>query len=55
MPVFDAVDLREKPKNFLTEAESQRLLNAAKAGRHGMRDHLMMLLMYRHLGLITAQ
>ena len=33
MPVFDAVDLHEKPKNFLTEAESQRLLNAAKAGR----------------------
>ena len=48
MPGFDAVDLHEKPKNFLTEAEIERLLSATKAGRHGMRDHLMMLLMYRH-------
>ena len=48
MPGFDIVDLHEKPKNFLTEAEIERLLSTAKAGRHGRRDHLMMLLMYRH-------
>jgi type 1 fimbriae regulatory protein FimB len=48
MPEKDAVDLHEKPKNFLTEAEIERFLQAAKAGRHGVRDHLMMLLMYRH-------
>ena len=48
MSANDAVDLHEKPKNFLTEAEIERFLRAAKTGRHGGRDHLMMLLMYRH-------
>jgi type 1 fimbriae regulatory protein FimB len=48
MPATDAVDLHEKPKNFLTEAEVERFLQAAKAGRHGVRDHSMMLLTYRH-------
>lgn len=42
MPEKDAVDLHEKPKNFLTEAEIERFLQAAKAGRHCVRDHLMM-------------
>jgi integrase len=40
--------LYPKAKHFLTEAEVDRLLQAAKFGRHGIRDHLMMLLMYRH-------
>ncbi len=48
MSASEAVDLHEKPKNFLTEAEVERFLQAAKSGRHGIRDHLMMLLMYRH-------
>jgi type 1 fimbriae regulatory protein FimB len=48
MPENAAVDLHEKPKNFLTEAEIERFLQAAKGGRHGVRDHLMMLLMYHH-------
>jgi len=48
MPENAAVDLHEKPKNFLTEAEIERFLHAAKGGRHGVRDHLMMLPMYRH-------
>ena len=48
MPALDAVDFHEKPKNFLTEAEMDHFLQAAKSGRHGVRDHLMMLLMYRH-------
>ncbi len=48
MSASEAVDLHEKTKNFLTEAEVDRFLQAAKSGRHGIRDHLMMLLMYRH-------
>ena len=30
MPAQDAVDFHEKPKNFLTEAEMDRILHAAK-------------------------
>lgn len=48
MPGQDAVDFHEQPKNFLTEAKMDRFLHAAKSRRHGIRDHLMMLLMYRH-------
>ncbi len=46
--MVDAVDLHEKPKNFLTETEIARLHRAAKAGRHSKRDHLIMFLMFRH-------
>ncbi len=48
MLTWDAVDLHEKSKNFLTEAEIERLFQSAKLGRHGTRDYLMMMLMYRH-------
>ena len=40
--------LDERGKNFLTETEMKRFLEAARRGRHGVRDHLLMLLAYRH-------
>jgi type 1 fimbriae regulatory protein FimB len=35
-------------KDFLTEAEMRRFLDAARHTRHGVRDYLMMLMTYRH-------
>lgn len=35
-------------KDFLTEAEMKHFLEAARHGRHGVRDYLMMLMTYRH-------
>lgn len=43
-----AADGHERRKDFLTPAEVDRLLDAAKQGRHGARDHLIVLVMYRH-------
>ena|SRR5262249_43453563 len=37
-----------RPKDFLDPTEIRSFLGAARAGRQGVRDHLLFLMMYRH-------
>jgi len=37
-----------KSREFLSREEIARLLAAARQGRHGVRDHLLFMMMYRH-------
>jgi hypothetical protein len=39
---------KKRPREYLTEAEIERLMSAAKANRHGHRDATAILVAYRH-------
>ena len=41
-------DGHERARNFLSDAEMDAPLEAARKGRHGVRDFLLLLMMYRH-------
>ena len=44
----DAADAHERGRDYLGPAQVGQLLAAARKGRHGVRDHLLILMMYRH-------
>ena len=47
-PIVAATDDPECARDFLGSAEIERLLKAARAGRHARRDHPLVLMLFRH-------
>ena len=48
MPTKLAETIDQNAKNFLTTNEMKKFLEAARKGRHGVRDYCLMLTAYRH-------
>ena len=48
MPTKSAETIDQNAKNFLTTSEMKKFLEAARKGRHGVRDYCLMLTAYRH-------
>ncbi|WP_299657084.1 tyrosine-type recombinase/integrase [uncultured Jannaschia sp.] len=44
----NAADAHERGRDYLGQPQVDRLLQAAKKGRHGVRDHLLLLMVFRH-------